>query len=503
MKLYQKKYCNVCGKLFIPISPNQKYCDLCKKEGRRITTRIRDRNKSREEHGYKEYIRNCEACGKEFTTYYSKKRFCGAEECEKERVRKKNAKIHIRRDKEDLRIKYRKYYSNNKELCRLRKAEKYRESHPDASDFVPRGFFKHDIEHVRSYVEQYGYKLLSKKYKDNKSKIKLLCPEGHEWKTNFHNFKDNVSRCFQCYLENSYTSRPEQKLLDYFIENYPGIKLIHNDRRQIAPFELDLYFPEYKIAVEVCGLYWHSEISGGKNRSYHYDKMMKCFENGIRLITVFEDEIRDKFDIVVSRILQSLNLISNRIYARKCEVREIDNKLANKFLDKHHLQGKSGAKKSWGLFYEDKLIQVLTVGSISRMHAGKLKYKPSAHLLELKRLASLSGVNVVGGAGKLFSRAKKYALDEGFTHIKSYCDTRYSNPFSSVYEVLGFKKTSYTKYTPHYIRSGVRYRNQGLRKTSEERLTSLTEWELRQAQGYDRIWDTGHITYLYEMKKEG
>jgi hypothetical protein len=28
---------------------------------------------------------------------------------------------------------------------------------------------------------------------------------------------------------------------------------------------------------------------------------------------------------------------------------------------------------------------------------------------------------------------------------------------------------------------------------------NLTEWEIRQAQGYDRIWDTGHITYLYEV----
>jgi hypothetical protein len=357
----------------------------------------------------------------------------------------------------------------------------------------------HSVDNIYSYVAKFGYKLLSDKYINNTSKIKLLCPEGHEWETNFHNFKDNGVRCLYCYLENNYTSRPEQKLVDYFIENYPDIKFIHNDRKQITPLELDLYFLGQKIGIEVCGLYWHSEVSGGKQRIYHYNKMMKCYEKGIRLITVFEDEIRDKFDIVISRILQALGLIPVKIYARKCEVREIDNKLANKFLAEYHLQGKSGAKKRWGLFYKDKLLQVLTVGSISRKHAGKLRHNSSANLLELKRLASLPEVNVVGGAGKLFSRARKYALDEGFTHIKSYCDTRYSNPFNPVYEILGFKKINYTKYTPHYVKNGVRYRNQGLRKTPEERLTGLTEWELRQAQGYDRIWDTGHITYLYEV----
>ena len=76
---------------------------------------------------------------------------------------------------------------------------------------------------------------------------------------------------------------------------------------------------------------------------------------------------------------------------------------------------------------------------------------------------------------------------------------RYGNIFKPVYEVLGFTLEGYTKYTPHYTKSGKRYRNISLRKTPEERLTGKTEWELRKEQGYDRIWDCGHRTYIYKI----
>lgn len=61
-------------------------------------------------------------------------------------------------------------------------------------------------------------------------------------------------------------------------------------------------------------------------------------------------------------------------------------------------------------------------------------------------------------------------MSNGYLFIKSYADMRYANPFNSSYERIGFK---------------------------EERLTGKTEWELRHDQGFDRIWDCGHRTYLF------
>jgi len=296
-------------------------------------------------------------------------------------------------------------------------------------------------------------------------------------------------------LENRLDSRPEQELAD-FIESilHGNTSVIRNDRDLISPHELDIYIPSQSLAVEYCGLYWHSEINGGKGRRYHYDKMMSCFNKGIRLITVFEDEYLVRPEVVRSRIANALGKSSNRIYARKCDLVELSRKEYLFFLEKHHLQGKGNSRAGWGLVYNSKLVQVITVGSLSRAHAsGKQK------LLELKRFASLPGVSVVGGASRLFSAVKKYALVNEFDGIKSYCDMRYANIFGPVYEKLGFELQAFTKYTPHYVKGQKRFRNQGLRKTPAERQTGLTEWELRRSQGYDRIWDCGHRTYIYML----
>jgi hypothetical protein len=75
---------------------------------------------------------------------------------------------------------------------------------------------------------------------------------------------------------------------------------------------------------------------------------------------------------------------------------------------------------------------------------------------------------------------------------------RYAS-LTPVYEELGFELITFTKYTPHYIKDGERFRNQGLRKSVEERLTGKTEWELRKEQGYDRLWDCGHRTYVMKL----
>jgi len=243
-------------------------------------------------------------------------------------------------------------------------------------------------------------------------------------------------------------------------------------------------------------LYWHSEISGGKKRSYHYDKMIKCYEKGIRLITIFEDEIRDKFDIVISRVLQALGLTQNKIYARKCILREIDTAVANKFFEDNHIQGKTQSEISWGLFYNNELVQACSIGKFIRKHVS------GNNLVELKRFCSKKDVFVIGGFSRLFKKVIEYCNDVNYIGIKSYCDMRYANIFNPVYEKVGFVLSNFTKYTPHYFKNGIRYRNFSLRKTVEERKTGKTEFELRCEQGYDRIWDCGHRTYLYEMIKK-
>lgn len=44
------------------------------------------------------------------------------------------------------------------------------------------------------------------------------------------------------------------------------------------------------------------------------------------------------------------------------------------------------------------------------------------------------------------------------------------------------------------------FRNQSLAIAKEERPTGKSEWELRKEQGYRRIWDCGHRTYVFNLE---
>jgi len=466
---YKNKKCAMlgCDVVFTPTSGNQKYCDDCKEKAKIIRDKLQWRIQSRKRNGYVRYNRKCLACGTEFTTHYSKKKYCGTIECK--RYRKKINSVVIEEKRNKLRKEVR---AVKRALVRL-----------------------DNLKNVELFLNSNNYELLDSSNYINSHRGKLLvkCPNGHEWQTTFHNFKDNKNRCYSCYIKNNYVSKPEQGIRDFIDSNFPDLEVIYNDRTQIYPKELDLYFPDHNLAIEVCGLYWHSDTANGVERNYHYEKMMRCYTKGIRLITIFEDELCNNFGVVTSRIRQALGATNNIIYARKCTIKPIESKEANDFFITSHLQGRSAARKRWGLFYNGRLAGVCSVGNIIRKHTSK------EDVLELKRLCFLPGISVVGGASKLFKRAIEFAKEEGYTEIKSYCDMRYTNIFNPIYEILGFSLLTYTKYTPHYFKNGVRYRNMSLRKTPKERLTGKTELELRQAQGYDRIWDCGHRTYTYNI----
>ena len=72
------------------------------------------------------------------------------------------------------------------------------------------------------------------------------------------------------------------------------------------------------------GIYWHSELY--KEKNYHKNKTELCEKSGIHLIHIYEDDWINKNNIIKSRILNIINRIPNRIYARKCEIKELTKK---------------------------------------------------------------------------------------------------------------------------------------------------------------------------------
>lgn len=188
-------------------------------------------------------------------------------------------------------------------------------------------------------------------------------------------------------------SRYEDEIKEFleelgFRENVDFIK---NDRQSIKPLELDFYFKDLHFAIEFNGLYWHS--TEYKDKNYHRDKFIKCNENNINLFQIYEDDWIYKKDIIKSMLRYKLNKIDNKIYARKCQIRKVNKKDIEKFLDENHLQGYSNSKLNYGLYYNNELVSLMTFG-ISRFNHNEY---------ELIRFCNKLNTNVIGAASKLLN----------------------------------------------------------------------------------------------------
>lgn len=208
----------------------------------------------------------------------------------------------------------------------------------------------------------------------------------------------------------------------------------HNVRSVLNSKEIDIFNIDKKIAIEFNGNYWHSNLKLPK--SYHYNKSVEAESLGIRLIHVYEYEWDNptKKKIILSLIKSACGLFSRRIYARKCSVREITNKQARDFNNNNHLQGHRNAKITYGLFYENELVQLMSFS--------KTKYNRNIReddSWEIIRECTSINTLVVGGVSKLY----KYFLKNNIVKsIFSYCDF---NKFTGEsYEKLGMKFIGYT-----------------------------------------------------------
>ena len=128
------------------------------------------------------------------------------------------------------------------------------------------------------------------------SVIKTRCPICNEYAEHTFNnvFLLKIGKlkagrprlCSKCNFEFS-SSKCEDEIREYISMFYKEIP-IQNSRDIISPLELDLYYPEKKIAIEFNGDYWHSDEF--KSNDYHYNKFKLCCSMGITLISIFENK---------------------------------------------------------------------------------------------------------------------------------------------------------------------------------------------------------------------
>ena len=263
-----------------------------------------------------------------------------------------------------------------------------------------------------------------------------------------------------------------------------NINFVSNTRGIIPPKELDFYIPGLNLAIECCGLYWHSEQSSGRGRDYHHGKFKACKERGIKLITIFEDEWYGQTVKVQNRLRYITKTLKTKVYARNCKVSAIHNDVAAEFVNKHHLQGHTQASINLGLYRDTELVSVMTFS--------KPRFN-STHQYELIRFCSDGAV--VGAASKIF---KHFIKTVAPTSIISYSDNRWG--WGELYEALGF---SYGKSQVGYQYTNYKLRFNRMQFQKHKLLlqgydAALTEWQIMQLKGYDRVWDCGQSSWTYQ-----
>lgn len=331
------------------------------------------------------------------------------------------------------------------------------------------------------------------------------CPDvaQHSWQTRVFDRSYHLTQCPLCFGRDSLA---ERKLADAVEMLLPGRTVLRNQRGLLAErrLELDLWIPELNTAIEFNGLYWHSE-PGGFDQHRHAIKLQACRDAGVRLIAVWEDDWRDRPEIVLRGLAHKLNAsgqlpavlptapIWPKTGARALKVASVDTPAAKAFLDAHHIQGDATA----GL----RLALVDSSDAIRALLAVKSRGRSEPGTFEITRYATAG--TIPGGFTKLMKHAER-ALGEGLRKWVTFADLAISD--GSLYENSGFAADAVLPPDYAYLVANTRrehksnYRLQRFRTDPGLHFDEhLTEAELARVNNLDRIWDYGKIRYVKQI----
>jgi hypothetical protein len=260
----------------------------------------------------------------------------------------------------------------------------------------------------------------------------------------------------------------------------------------ITSSELDIYLPEYKIAVEYNGLYWHSEATG-KGKWYHHTKWLACKEKGIQLIQIWEDDWNSTPEKIKRMLDHKLGSSSTgKIHARKSQIVSLTNLEAHEFMEEHHIQNGVDASIRFGLKYQNELVAVML-----------LKHEAGSHGKTLNLLRYATSKHVVGGFTKLLSHVER--ANPNVEKVITFSDHMVSN--GTLYSSNGFEVQHEVDPDYMYFRNRKREHKFGYRLKRFRDDPSLkyregyTERELAQLNGLNRIWDAGKTKWVKTVKR--
>ncbi len=277
-------------------------------------------------------------------------------------------------------------------------------------------------------------------------------------------------------------SSHETQMEEFLTAN--GIRFESSNRTILKPKELDIFLPDHNIAIELCGVYWHSDKFSKKDD--HYYKWKRCKELGITLLTYFDDELATSLDVIKSKILY-LTKRGNytRVGARQLVIKPVTIEQEREFFEKNHIQGfLKNRSQTVGAYLDDKLIAAMC-------------FSKRGDYQEITRYAVDIGYNAPGAFSKLlqhFVRSNNYSGS-----IVSFSDNCHST--GALYRTAGFAVVNEQGPSYSYTFGGSpRLNRQGFTKSKIKSKFNIevddrTEDDLMKELGYSKVWDCGKIKW--------
>jgi len=231
-----------------------------------------------------------------------------------------------------------------------------------------------------------------------------------KWKDDRHKMIVADEKGIKLYRIWEYSFVNEREYVDDFVMNVIRGNIEYENPLIKLKNILDKINPDYKLIDDMIFEYEQVRIvylDGfycGKD-TISKDYLVSLLSRDRRTIFVYDYEITDerKFDVIVSDIRYALNMIDRRIYARKCELKELSNKDVRDFLVENSLFGYRTASITFGLFYENELVMVYSFGN---------NYYGRNGDTEIIRVCTKKNTQVIGGSSKCLKQyIDKYGND--------------------------------------------------------------------------------------------
>lgn len=284
-------------------------------------------------------------------------------------------------------------------------------------------------------------------------------------------------KCLTCGCVGKRISAPAREILEYI----QSLGVDAEFEYRIGTRLFDVYVPKYEVAIELNGNRWHSKP---ESKARDFAKYTLAKQNEIGFISIFEDEWKKKKEIMKAIIRNRLMASSPKVIRSSiCNIEKISASEAGAFYDKFHYIGKCASRVHYGAQFNGVLIGCASFRRPSRN---------SNYDFELSRMAANPEWRVHGLWGSIMSRFIKEFSPQS---IVSFSDNRLFS--GKTYEKLGYVFDGDVKPDYYWVKGNNRSHKSALRKPPG---CDVTETELRESQGYRKIWDLGKKRWVWRSK---